>query len=90
MELKEARKRISRIDAEMAELFLRRMTAAGEIAACKRERGLPIEDIEQEARVIEAHSGQFEDETLRSLYVCFLQNVIDVSKRWQRHVINDP
>ncbi|MBQ3356625.1 MAG: chorismate mutase [Oscillospiraceae bacterium] len=88
MELKEAREQISRIDEEMASLFLRRMEAAGEIAAYKRERGLPIEDKEQEARVIEAHSAGIEDEALRSLYVRFLQSTMDVSKRWQQRLIS--
>lgn len=88
MELKEAREEIRRIDAEMAELFLRRMEAAARIAAYKREHGLPVEDKEQEARVIEAHSSQIEDESLRLLYVDFLQSAMDISKRWQRHLID--
>lgn len=88
MELKEAREEIRRIDAEMAELFLQRMEAVGRIAAYKREHGFPVEDKEQEARVIEAHSSQIEDESLRLLYVDFLQSAMDISKRWQRHLID--
>lgn len=89
MELKEARERIDRIDTEMAELFVRRMEAAGEIAAYKREHGLPIEDKDREARVIEAHSDLIEDEALRPLYVRFLQGTMDVSKLWQQHLLGE-
>jgi len=88
MELNEAREQINQIDTEMAKLFVRRMEAAGEVAAYKRERGLPIEDKEQEARVIASHSTLVEDESLRSLYIQFLQNTIDVSKRWQHRLIS--
>ena len=88
MDLKAARETISRIDAEMALLFTQRMEAAREIAAYKKERGLPIEDREQEKRVIDAHSRQIEDEALRSFYIRFLQNTMDVSKRWQHHLMS--
>ena len=89
MDLKEARETISRIDAEMALLFTQRMEAAREIAAYKKERGLPIEDREQEKRVIDAHSRQIEDESLRSFYIRFLQNTMDVSKQWQHHLMSE-
>ncbi len=88
MDMKEARERIDRIDTEMADLFIRRMEAVREIAAYKRERGIPIEDREQEARVLEKHSAQIADETLRSYYVRFLQNTIGVSKRWQHRLMD--
>ena len=40
--LQQARERIDRIDAELARLFAARMEAAKEIAAWKREKGLPF------------------------------------------------
>ncbi len=88
MELKEAREEIAKLDAEMAELFVKRMDAVREIAAFKKARGLPIEDLNQEKRVIEARSGKIEDETLRSFYIQFLQSTMDVSKRWQRRLVS--
>jgi len=88
MELKEIREEISRTDTEMAELFIRRMEAVRKIAAYKQECGIPIEDREQEARVIDEHAGRIADETLRSFYIQFLQNTIDVSKRWQHRLLN--
>lgn len=72
----------------MADLFVQRMETVREIAAYKRERGLPIEDRDQETRVIDEHSRRITDETLRSFYVHFLQSTIDVSKRWQHRLMS--
>ena len=87
MELQEIREKIRTADEEMAELFVRRMEAAREIAAYKKERGLPVEDKEQEARVLESRSALIEDPLMRSFYVCFLQNTMDVSKYWQHRLL---
>ena len=45
MDLNEARERIREVDEEMAALFVRRMEAVEAVAAYKRARGLPIEDL---------------------------------------------
>ena len=89
MDLKEAREEINRIDTEMAGLFIRRMEAARDIAAYKRAHGLPVEDRQQEQRVIDAHAKLIGDETLRPYYIRFLQNTMDVSKLWQHRLLSD-
>ena len=86
MDLQEARAEIAAADEEMAELFLRRMAAVRHVAAYKKERGLPIEDLTQEARIIEGRSALVSDPELRSFYVRFLRDVIDVSKRYQHRL----
>ena len=63
------------------------MEAVRSVAAYKKERGLPIEDKEQEARVIKGRSALVEDPELRSFYVNFLQDTMDVSKRWQHYLM---
>ncbi len=88
MDMKEAREQINQIDTAMAELFVQRMNTVRDIAAYKQEHGLPIEDRKQEARVIDSHSSQIGDETLRSFYIQFLQNTMDVSKRWQHRLMS--
>ena len=50
--LEEARKIINEVDAQMAELFLRRMEAARMVSEYKREHCLPILDATREAQVI--------------------------------------
>lgn len=90
MELNEARARIRAVDEEMAALFVKRMRAVEDVAEYKRERGLPIEDKAQEARMIAALGTLIGDPALRPYYVQFLQGTIEVSKRWQRHLAEDP
>ena len=87
MDLQESRDVIRQVDEEMARLFVRRMDAVRAVAAYKKERGLPIEDKEQEARVIEGRSALVEDPALRSFYINFLQDTMDVSKRWQHYLM---
>jgi len=88
MDLKDSREAIREIDKKMAELFVARMRAVRDVAAYKRERGLPIEDKEQEARVIQNCGALVEDDELRSFYLQFLQDTMDVSKRWQHRLMN--
>ena len=73
MDLQESREVIRQVDEEMAKLFVKRMEAVRSVAAYKKERGLPIEDKEQEARVIKGRSALVEDPELRSFYVNFLR-----------------
>ena len=87
MDLIDERERIRAVDEEMAALFVKRMEAVEAIAAYKRQRGLPIEDLEQEARVIEGRSALIGDLALRDCYVQFLQSTIEVSTRWQRRLM---
>ena len=88
MDLEEAREVIEKTDEEMAELFIRRMEAAREIAAYKMERGLQVDDRERESAIVMKQSELIKDEELRPFYVQFLQNNIDVSKRWQHRLMD--
>lgn len=54
MDLKECRKNIDRIDDDMVRLFVERMEVASEVAAYKREHGLPVLDQNRERDVIRA------------------------------------
>lgn len=87
MELQESRDKIREADLKMRELFVQRMEAVREVARWKQERGLPIEDKEQEAAVLEALVPDVDDELLRSYYLRFLQNTMDVSKQYQHRLM---
>ena len=63
--LQEARNIINDVDAQMAQLFVRRMEAAQMVAQYKKEHGMPILDAEREAVVLRNGSARVEDETLR-------------------------
>ena len=85
--LQEARKTISQIDLEMADLFVRRMEAVGQVAEYKKERGLPIFDGARERELLEKGSQRVSDPTLREYYVGFLQSNMDLSKDYQRRLL---
>ena len=87
MELHEIREEIRQIDEEMAELFVRRMEAVRKVAAYKNQRGLPVLDREQEARVIQGRSALIKDPELQPFYIEFLKDVMKVSKHWQQYLI---
>lgn len=86
MTLEEARAEIAAIDREMAALFARRMAAAERIAAWKAERGLPIRDEAQEARVLERNATQIDDPAKRALYLDFLRQVMRLSRQYQEQL----
>ena len=89
MELEALRETIRDADEQIAALFVRRMEAAREIAAYKRDHGLPVEDPAQEARVLSGRGKLIADEALRPYYLDFLRGTMDVSKRWQRRFYDD-
>ena len=51
MRLEGCREGIDRINREMSELFCERMRLAGEIAAYKKENGLPVLDPRREREI---------------------------------------
>ena len=81
--LEKARNEINCIDAEMARLFEKRLLAAREVAAYKKEHGLPILDAAREAAVIARGAAFIEDESLKEYYVTFQKGVMAVSRSYQ-------
>lgn len=82
-DITESRKLINDIDAEMAELFKKRMAASREIALFKKENGLSIRDAERESYVIAKNSELIQDSELVPYYQDFIRATIDVSCRYQ-------
>ena len=86
--LEEARNEINRIDREMARLFCERMDAARTVAEYKRETGMPIFDPEREAQVLLRNTEMLGRDEFRSYYGDFLQYVMDLSKRYQKRLLD--
>ena len=86
--LDEARTIINEVDAQMAELFVKRMRAAEMVYEHKRKMGLPILDEAREAIVIEQNTKRIEDETLKGYYMDYLKNVMAVSRAYQYRMQN--
>lgn len=81
--LEEARLGIRAVDKDIAALFEKRMRLVAQILEYKKERGLPILDAEQEARVVAAGAENVSDPALREYYVLFLQEVLRISRSYQ-------
>ena len=87
-ELKKAREGISEVDSKMAALFEERMKLCGQIAEYKKSNGIQIYDAEREREVINNNVDLILDEELKPYYVEFLENVMDISKQYQRKCIS--
>jgi len=81
--LEEARRIINEVDAQMAELFVKRMRAAEMVYEHKKEFGLPILDQKREDLVIEKNSALVEDEVLKGYYIDYLKHLMSVSRAYQ-------
>lgn len=82
--LQEARKIINEVDAQMADLFVRRMQAAEMVAAYKKAHGMPILDAAREEIVIRNGAARVADETLQGYYIDFMRDTMAISRRYQQ------
>lgn len=87
-QLEEARKIINEVDAQMADLFLKRMRAAEMVYQYKKEFGLPILDQKREDAVIEKNSARIGDEVIKGYYIDFLKHLMKVSRAYQYRMQN--
>ena len=81
--LEEARKIINEADAQMAELFVKRMRAAEMVYGYKKEVGLPILDQARENAVIEKNTELIEDVVLKEYYIDYIKSVMSISRAYQ-------
>ena len=84
--LEAARREIDRIDGELAALFEARMRAAAEIAAWKREQGLPVLDRARERQVLARNTARIENPALRPRYAALLETMMAQSRAYQREL----
>ena len=87
-QLDEARRIINEVDAQMAELFVKRMRAAELVYAYKKENGLPILDRKREDAVVERNAALVEDDVLKGYYMDFLKNTMAISRAYQYRMQN--
>ena len=81
--LEEARRIINEVDAQMAELFVKRMEAAELVCEHKMEFGLPILDQKREDAVIERNAALVGDEVLKGYYIDYQKHLMSVSRAYQ-------
>lgn len=87
-QLEQAREEINQVDEQMAALFERRMRAAEQVAAYKKEQGLPILDQGREQAVIEKNLARLRNPAIAPYYRDFLTHLIALSKRYQKALMD--
>lgn len=85
--LQQAREVINEVDAQMAELFEKRMTAVQQVLAYKKEHNLPILDAAREQIVIEKGVARIQDPVLKSYYEELLIKQMELSRRYQKTLL---
>ena len=87
-DLEEARKIINETDKEMAALFEKRMEAVRDVAAYKSAHALPVTDGDREAEIVAKNAAYIKNEDVRSYYINFLKNNIELSKQYQHRLMD--
>lgn len=82
MTLNEVRKKIDRIDSEIKNLFLQRMSAAEQIAEMKSRTGDKVLKPEREEDVIKRLTADMKED-MKLAYTSFLKKVMEVSRTFQ-------
>ena len=86
--LEKARLAINEADAQIAQLFEKRMHAAEDVVAYKLENNLPVYDAAREAEVIERNLAKICDEKLKPYYKDMLVQLMRISKEYQQAVLD--
>ena len=82
MDLNEARVKIDEIDRQLVELFCRRMEVSRDVAAWKKEKGLPLTDPERERKKLVAVTD-LAGEEFRGYTAALYSQLFDLSKAYQ-------
>lgn len=86
-ELEETRKKIGVLDAEMARIFVERMKLVEDVAAYKRDKGLPVHDPVREEAVLARNLRLVEDPVLQEYYTPFIKGMMDYASSYQERLL---
>ena len=87
--LEKARLAINEADAQIAQLFEKRMQAVEDVVAYKMENGLPVFDGAREKEVIEKNLAKISDEKLKPYYEDMLVQLMRISKEYQKTIMEN-
>lgn len=85
-DLKECREILNAIDPMIKELFIKRMEVVKEVALYKKANNMAIFDAQREKEMIDRLTKEVDDE-LRPYYLAFLENMLEISKEYQKELI---
>ena len=85
MELKELREEINAIDAQIEDLFQKRMDVSAKIAEYKKANNLPTRDPKREEEILDKHAKSVRPEL--SIYVYeFFEKLMQLSRDYQNSI----
>ena len=87
-DLERARKIINEADAQMAELFTKRMDAVKAVAEYKKQNGLPIFDAAREEEVVAKNLTLMREE-YAEYYEKFIRSNMEISKEYQKKLLGE-
>ncbi|MDF9825260.1 chorismate mutase/prephenate dehydratase [Breznakia sp. PF5-3] len=86
--LENARKIINQVDKDMASLFEKRMEAVEAVVEYKLEHDMEVLDSRREQELIEKNLQYIQADQYRSSYLDFFQEMLRISKDYQKSIIN--
>ncbi len=86
-QMDEIRAEIEKIDSQMCDLFEQRMQKSAQVAAYKKEHGLPILDKEREKVLIAKNINNLKNREFEVYYKEFFESVLDISKSYQHKLL---
>lgn len=87
MDLQEARQIIDELDKELISYFEKRLNIVLEVARYKERTGKKIFDETREKEVIAKNLARVENEELKEYVREYIQSMMDISKKYQKHHI---
>lgn len=85
--LDDARKRINEVDAQMADLFEQRMQAVEDVIRYKVEHQMDVLDTGREKDVLKRNMGLIKQDKYKDSYLAFMEDMLKISKNYQKSVI---
>ena len=86
-QMDELRGQIERIDEQMIDLFEQRMSISSQVAAYKKEHGIPVLDKDREKVLIEKNAGKVKNKEIEVYYKDFFEGVLNASKSYQHKLL---
>lgn len=88
-ELETYRAQIDAIDAELSQLFLRRMAVTQKVGEYKKAQGLPVLDPAREKQVIAAKAALTDDPAAKADLSALYESIMAISRRQQRKLVKE-
>ncbi len=86
-DLQDVRREIDRIDEELVQLFIRRLSASREVARVKQEKGVAVSDPTREREILARVSESVGPENEHAARL-FFSTLFDISKARQRNILS--